>query len=326
MLMRCSKESFFISLGTVNDFANQKIAYLPFNVFLRSDGTTLELLCKNKIVHLKKKYMKTIFTLLLSSIFSVAAMAYDGARLTVSTLSTSKMFVEVDGRRYNLQSKTLSLANIRPGDHTVRVLQEKKGINGRYKREEVVYSIKLSLRNGYHFDILVNRFGKTMIDERRIEANNDWYDDEDYYDKDDRDWDRDNDRNNGGRDDRTYDNDRDDRNDRDVRNDRDEDDYNDNYRRAMRSSDFTQAKETIRKEWFENTRLTIAKQIIDRNYFTSQQVKEMVLLFTFENNRLDIAKYAYGKTVDKGNYFIINDAFTFSNNKESLSRYIREYK
>jgi hypothetical protein len=52
----------------------------------------------------------------------------------------------------------------------------------------------------------------------------------------------------------------------------------------------------------------------------------MVLLFTFENNRLDIAKYAYGKTVDKGNYFIMNDAFTFNNNKEKLSEYIREFK
>jgi hypothetical protein len=271
--------------------------------------------------------MKTIFTLLLSSIFSLAAMAYDGARLTVSTLSKSKMFVEVDGRRYNLDAKTLSLGNIRPGDHTVRVLQEKKGINGRFKREEVVYSIKLSLRNGYHFDILVNRFGKTLIDERRIEANNDWYDDteDDYYDKDDRDRDLDNDRNDDERDDRTYDDGRDDRNDRDEGNDRDDEyDYNDNYSKAMRSVDFTQVKETIRKEWFENSRVTMAKQIIDKNYFTSQQVKELVLLFTFENNRLEIAKYAYAKTVDKRNYYIVDDAFIMNSNKEALSRHIRE--
>ena len=90
--------------------------------------------------------------------------------------------------------------------------------------------------------------------------------------------------------------------------------------------DFNQAKESLRKEWFENTRLTTAKQIIDRNYFTSQQVKEMMLLFTFENNRLDIAKYAYGKTVDKGNYFIVNDAFTFNRTKKNWSEYIREYE
>ena len=50
-----------------------------------------------------------------------------------------------------------------------------------------------------------------------------------------------------------------------------------------------------------------------------------MLLFTFENNRLEIAKYAYGKTVDKGNYFVVNDAFTF-NSKEKLNEYIREYE
>jgi hypothetical protein len=72
--------------------------------------------------------------------------------------------------------------------------------------------------------------------------------------------------------------------------------------------------------------MATAKQIIDRNYFTSQQIKDLLLLFTFENNRLDLAKYAYGKTVDKGNYFIVNDAFTFNNNKEKLSAYIRDYK
>ena len=94
----------------------------------------------------------------------------------------------------------------------------------------------------------------------------------------------------------------------------------------MTNNDFAQAKESLRREWFENTRLETAKQIIDRSYFTSQQIKEMVLLFTFENNRLDIAKYAYGKTVDKGNYFMLNDAFTFNNNKEALKEYIRQYQ
>ena len=199
------------------------------------------------------------------------------------------------------------------------------------KREETIYNIKATFRDGYHFDILVNRFGKVMIDERRIDPNDDWYNDDDYYDRnDDRNRDRDNTYDNGDdRDDRDYGNDdRDDRDNRDYDDDRNNDDprYDNNYSRAMSNTDFAQAKETLRREWFENTRLETAKQIIDRNYFTSQQVKEMVLLFTFENNRLDIAKYAYGKTVDKGNYFMLNDAFTFNNNKEALKEYIRQYQ
>ena len=163
-----------------------------------------------------------------------------------------------------------------------------------------------------------------MIDERRIDFDEDWYDDEVYDHRND-DRDRDDGANNRNhRDDRIYDND-----DRDRGDNRDYDDdprYDDHYGRAMSNADFTKAKETLRREWFENTRLETAKQIIDQNYFTSQQVKEMVLLFTFENNRLDIAKYAYGKIADKGNYFIMNDAFTFNSNKEKLGEYIREYK
>jgi len=261
-------------------------------------------------------------------------MAYDGTRLTVTSVSSNKMFVEVDGRRYDLNGNTLTISSIRPGTHNVRVLRElkrKTGWNFGNKREETIYNIKATFRDGYHFDILVNRFGKVMIDERRIDPNDDWYNDDDYYDRnDDRNRDRDNTYDNGGdRDDRNYgNNDHDARDNSDNGDDRNNDDprYDNNNSRAMTNIDFTQARETLRREWFENTRLETAKQIIDRNYFTSQQVKEMILLFTFENNRLDIAKYAYGKTVDKGNYFMLNDAFTFNNNKEALKEYIRQYQ
>lgn len=276
--------------------------------------------------------MKTFFTLLLSSLFSLSSIGYDGTRLTVTSVSNNKMFVEVDGRRYNLDAHTVTISNLRPGVHNVRVLRQVKTKKGRNidiwgKKEDVIYSIKATLKNGYDFDIVVNRFGKVMIDERRIDDIDDWYDDDDDYDYDndrsndqDKEWDE----NPNDRNDRDWDNDRNDRNNRDSKNDRN-DRYDDNSSRSMSSYDFSQAKESLRKEWFENTRMTTAKQIIDRNYFTSQQVRDLMLLFTFENNRLEIAKYAYGRTVDKGNYFVVNDAFTF-NSKEKLNEYIREYE
>ena len=276
--------------------------------------------------------MKTIFTLLLSSIFSLSSMAYDGTRLTVTSISSTKMFVEVDGRRYNLDGNTISLKNIRPGVHTVRVLKEMKEKKGRNidiwrQREQVIYSIKASMKNGYHFDILINRFGKAMIDERRIDETEDWYEDDDYYDNDrnNKDWDDDIDQPKQDRD-GVYNNDRDDDVDTNdpVYNDNNNDD--DSYDREMSDYDFNMAKENLRKEWLENKRLASAKQIIDRNNFSSEQVRSLMILFTFENNRLDIAKYAYGKTIDKRNYRVVSEALTFSSNKDKLSEYIREYE
>jgi hypothetical protein len=95
---------------------------------------------------------------------------------------------------------------------------------------------------------------------------------------------------------------------------------------AMNTQVFEQFKQSLKNESFDNTRLTVAKQVINNNWFTAVQVKEIVKLFTFETSKLDIAKYAYTHTVDRGSYFIVNDAFTFSNTKDELMKYIQTVK
>jgi len=54
-------------------------------------------------------------------------------------------------------------------------------------------------------------------------------------------------------------------------------------------------------------------------------VKELVGLFTFESSKLEIAKAAYGRTIDKNNFYQVNDAFTFSSSVDELSEYINTY-
>lgn len=271
--------------------------------------------------------MKTIFTLLLSTLLSITLLAYDGPRLTVSTVSSVKMQVEIDGRRYQMNDNAVSIRDLRSGYHTIKIYRDKKQKNRKFdfgfgnKNQEILYSNSVFLRDGYHFDILVNRFGKAFVDELRIDRNGDWYNDND----DDNRYDQGS-NNQVNRDNRDYRDNKDNRDNRDPRYDNNNSNNNNNYNRAMADYDFTQAKQTIQKEWFENTRVTTAKQIMDRNYFTSRQVKELLQLFTFENNKLELAKYAYGKTVDRNNYFIINDVFTFNGSKEELDRYIRDYR
>ncbi|MBL0104844.1 MAG: DUF4476 domain-containing protein [Bacteroidetes bacterium] len=94
----------------------------------------------------------------------------------------------------------------------------------------------------------------------------------------------------------------------------------------MNGGDFEQMKETIRSKDFENTKLTIAKQVLQNNCLTAQQVKEVMGLFDFENTKLEYAKYAYDHTYDKGNYYKVNDAFEFESSTESLTNYISTRK
>jgi len=243
--------------------------------------------------------MKRIFTLLLSSLFSLSLFAFDGTRLSISTISNKMdLKIEVDGKRFDMKDNSITLSNLSEGYHQVKIFRDKrKNGNGLGfgRRMEVIYSNSLFLKRGFHSDITVNRFGKVFIDERRIDRNDEWYrDDDDYNDNNG----YGNGNGNGG--------------------------WNNGYGNVMNARDFDQVKESLRKEWFESNRLVSAKFIIDKNNFTTVQVKELMLLFTFEDKKLDIAKSAYRKTVDKQNYYLVNEALVFNSSKEELARFIRE--
>ena len=236
--------------------------------------------------------MKKFFTLFFASLFSLSLLAFEGSRLSISSLATSaEMKIEVDGRKFTMKNNSITLSYLAEGYHQVKIFREKKGKGFAFGRNEVVvYSNSVFLKRGFHLDITVNRFGKVLIDERRIDRDDDWYQDEDdYYDN-----------GNGG--------------------------WNDGYGNVMNGREFELLKESLRKEWFEANRLISVRFIIDKNNFTTQQVKELMLLFTFEKNRLEIARYAYSKTVDKKNYYLVNEALTFSSSKDELARFIRNSK
>jgi len=94
----------------------------------------------------------------------------------------------------------------------------------------------------------------------------------------------------------------------------------------MSPGDFQGVKQSIASKTFDDTRLTIARQVIASNCLLCEQVKEIMLLFTFEDTRLDLAKYAYGYTFDIGNYYKLNDAFTFESSIEELNDYMNGYR
>jgi hypothetical protein len=90
----------------------------------------------------------------------------------------------------------------------------------------------------------------------------------------------------------------------------------------MSPNDFEALKGTISSKSFDDSRLPIAKQAIASNCLLSSQVREIMMLFSFEDSKLELAKYAYGYTYDLGNYFKVNDAFTFETSIDELNQYI----
>jgi hypothetical protein len=94
----------------------------------------------------------------------------------------------------------------------------------------------------------------------------------------------------------------------------------------MSPGDFSALKSTISSKTFEETRLTIAKQVVGDQCLITNQVKELLQIFTFEDSKLDMAKFAYNHTYDVGNYFKINDVFTFESSIEELNDFIQSHR
>lgn len=94
----------------------------------------------------------------------------------------------------------------------------------------------------------------------------------------------------------------------------------------MSQGDFESAKRSVSSKDFEDSKLTIAKQILGSNCMTCSQVRDMMNLFDFETTKLDFAKFAYGRTYDYNNYYKLNDAFTFESSISDLNAYMNGYQ
>jgi hypothetical protein len=93
----------------------------------------------------------------------------------------------------------------------------------------------------------------------------------------------------------------------------------------MDEGQFSNAQRSVSSKDFEDSKMTVAKQITGANCLTADQVKRIMNEFDFEDSKLEYAKFAYNKTYDIGNYYMLNDAFDFESSIDELNEYINGY-
>lgn len=243
--------------------------------------------------------MRRLFTLLLLLSFFYGysqddarhrSNNYGSSVISISGSFNQPYTVYLDGREYRPDRNNEIYINVRPGNHNLRIMQQ-----GRYVRSQIgrqIYSARINVRYQSQMDFMINRNGRVFKDEFAVR-----YDDYDL----------------------------------DYPNYPSNPNYPDypgrpDYKQPMSATDFNGVIQTLKNQGFDNERLLIAKQVIGVNYFNVNQVREMMALFSFDESKLDIAKTAYPKTVDRENYFKINDELTYSSSKEELNRFLMSYK
>lgn len=97
---------------------------------------------------------------------------------------------------------------------------------------------------------------------------------------------------------------------------------------AMSETDYATLHRSISSQFLPFSKITLLTNTFDNtaNYFTSSQVRGLLLLISSETNRLQLAKKAYRNTVDRENYALLNDLFTNTSYRADLVAYVKAYR
>ena len=91
----------------------------------------------------------------------------------------------------------------------------------------------------------------------------------------------------------------------------------------MSPNDFNNALSSVKKQNFDETKLKVAKQIVQSNCLSINQIKQLANTIIFEDMKLDFAKFAYDYCTEHEKYYQLNDIFSFSTNVDELTEYIQ---
>ena len=110
-----------------------------------------------------------------------------------------------------------------------------------------------------------------------------------------------------------------------IRNNSNNNNNNNQTRTAVSDETFNQLEQSVRTKWLQSQKLTTETEIF-RNanyYFTTSQVRQLLLLLDSETNRLALAKMAYSKVVDPTYFTDLYDVFNTTASRDAMNVYIR---
>lgn len=254
--------------------------------------------------------MKKHFIILAAFLLFVSIGVFaKNSGLSIRLFDNSEIEVHFNNQiLYN--SNTYTISNIRSGNHILKVYRVRHNMNGRVHRT-LFFSRSVFIPNKTFVEALIDRNRNLIILSERPSGNHGHNNGGNYgY-------------NNGNHYGNNYNN-----NHGNGYNNNYGTNYggnHSNYNRPMGDYDFSILKSTVSSQSFDSRKLSIAKSALRHNKIVSRQALELIEMMSFESNKLSLAKYAYSYTIDKGNYFIVNNAFSFSSSVDELSRYISRW-
>ncbi len=92
---------------------------------------------------------------------------------------------------------------------------------------------------------------------------------------------------------------------------------------CMSATAFAELKNVIANRSFDSSKLEVAKQAIASNPVSSAQLAELMNMLSFESGKLELAEAGYASVIDRQNFFLVNNSFSFESSISELEHFIR---
>jgi hypothetical protein len=119
------------------------------------------------------------------------------------------------------------------------------------------------------------------------------------------------------------------RHDRDKGDDRDYNRSNDDRRRqpeAMDDRDFQMLLASVEQAPFTQDKVKVIRTSAMNNYFFIDQVIKLTSKLPFDGDKLEVVETLYPKILDVDKNYLLYNCITFSDSKNKLEKFIREYQ
>ncbi len=251
-----------------------------------------------------KKYLLSLL-LVLAMVFDTLAAHWNNAMLRLREERGRAISVTINGRRFSKISRSLTIGDLRPGVHNIKIFRYNSNGSG-WGNAILAYQGNITVRPGRIYYITVSRNfvdidENCCIDDYGHWNNNDnwdiWDNDMDSWNNNHQ-WDHDH---NNNFNDNTW----------------------DNFRGGMSNGRYNQLIEQIRNASFESSKVSVANTALRGNTITVSQLVGILREFSFESTRLQFAKDSYQRVSDRRNYHMIYSAFTFQSSKDELDEFLR---
>jgi hypothetical protein len=228
-------------------------------------------------------------------IFLLPAVVFSqGSYLNVSLFDDTEFFVTFDNTSYNQPGSYAEFDQISPGEHNLKIIKYDATVPA---QGSVLFEGKVKIPAGYDLYAVIDEYNAFTIFKKVKYFNNRC------------EWGCENRKKCG---------------------DKDGEKLNESYNekaddckyKIIKEDEYKALKKDINNRNFEATNSTVLKSAAEKNYFSSDQVRELLGFFTFEDSKLDIAKALYPRVCDKNNFFKVYSAFSFDSSVEELKNYI----